>query len=158
MKSLPLILTMAAFALPAKASNEPVWKTMDDEELKGFAEAIVRSIRISPEVAFGKTGDLGKSRFRVRTYPRGDQEFLVVESSVPKDLEKEVVRSVQLKRVNDDGSVEIRWEALPGKPAPASAPIRVKDLQWLIEQKGLEKPWRHGPTDVPAEKLFRNVS
>lgn len=153
MKPLLLILTMAAFALPAKASNTPVWKTMDDEDLKTFTEIILQRTQISPEVAFGKTEDFGKSRLRVRTYPRGDQELLVVESTVAKDREKEVIRSVQLKRVKDDGSVEIRWEVLPGKPAPASAPIRVEDLQWR-----LEKPRHHGPTDVPAEKLFRSVS
>ena len=159
MKPLPLILTMTALVLPIKARETPVWKTMDNGELKAFAETIVQNIRLSPEVAFGKTGDLGKSRLRVRTYPRGDQELLVVESSIPKDSgDRELIRSIQLKRVKDDGSVELVWEVLHGKPGPVPAHIPVRDLRWIIEQKGLEAPWRNGPTDVPAEKLFRSVS
>lgn len=152
MKPLLLILTMAAFAAPAKASDTPIWKTMDDGELQEFAKIIVQSTHIAPEVAFGKTADPGQSRLRVRTYPRGEHELLLVESSLAKGLDKEVIRRVQLKRVRDDGSVELRWELLPGKPAPAQ--IRVKDLNWIIERKAP----RNGPTDFPESEYSRPAS
>lgn len=158
MKALPLALTMAAFALPAKAMETPVWKAMDNDELNAFAETIVQNTGISAELAFGKTGDLEKSRLRVRTYPRGDKELLVVESAAAENgnPEKEVIWSVQLKRVKDDGSVELLWEVLRRQPTPAPTRLpAAKGLQWDIAPQA---PGRHGPTDTPEEKLFRSVS
>lgn len=159
MKLLALILATAACALPANAEDTPLWKKMNDEELKAFAETIVQGIQISPEVAFGRSGDTGNPRLRVRTYPHGDQGLLVVESSVAKNgnVEKELIQGVQLKRVKDDGSIETLWEVLRGEPAPAPAHLRAPKVQWIIEQKASEAPSRNGPTDFPAGKLFRSA-
>ena len=150
---------MTALALPAKADT-PLWKNMDNAELQSFAKAIVRNIEISPETAFGVAGDFGDSRLRVRTYPRGNQGLLVVESSIAKDGNpaKEVIRSIQLKQVRDNGSVELLWEVLRGEPGTSPAQINAKGLRWTIELKKEKAKWRNGPTDVPPGKVFRSVS
>lgn len=154
---------MAALTLPVKAQGGHAWKRMDDQELKSYAES-VRNLAISPEAVFGKAIHSEESRLRVRTYARGDQDLLIVESSVPpKEVAKgEMIRSIQLKRLKDDGAVELVWEVIRDQPHQRPAEIRTKRLQKRLVRIPVEKnievePW-HQPTDVPANKLFRSIS
>lgn len=156
MKSLALSLILATTALPAFAENGLAWRKMDDEELKSYA-TIIQGLQIDPDSVFGESSFPGDSQLRVRTYPRGDQDLLIVESTAPKnkkgEAKRELIQSIQLKRVAQDGSVKLLWDIRHNDRS--ARPVPARQIQRVIEAMPGTRP---GPTDVPESKFLRPMS
>jgi hypothetical protein len=122
---------------------------MDDDKLRSYAEMIT-GLRIDPDLVFGKHPAPGSSQIRIRSYPRGSKDVLIVQTIVRQDgpIPQEEIHSIQLKRLHGGNTVETVWEVKP-QPRPVMTPHQIEQVR--------PEPSFDGPTDVPPEKLFRSI-
>ncbi|MEK7949535.1 hypothetical protein [Luteolibacter soli] len=123
-------LTIFSFiaALPAAPVGRETlpWQALDDTELMRFAKQL--GDRFDPEEIFGTPAMSRTDGVRVRLYPKGTDELLVVET-VPGNKESpqlEHFRAIRLKRAFEGkiagmeaGTIQTIWEiSMNPKPAP----------------------------------------
>jgi hypothetical protein len=99
---------------------------------------------------FGKHPTPGNSQIRVRSYPRGSKDVLIVQTIVRQDgpMPQEEVHSIQLKRLQGGTTLQTIWEVKP-QPRNLMTPHQIQQVR--------PAPSFDGPTDVPPEKLFRSI-
>ena len=124
-----LVIFSFITALPAASAGRETlpWQALDDTELMRFAKQL--GDRFDPEEIFGTPAMSRTDGVRVRIYPKGTRELLVVET-IPGNKESpelERFHAVRLKRAFEGkmagmeaGTIQTVWEICTNaKPAAA---------------------------------------
>ena len=125
-------------ALPAAASGRETlpWQALDDTELMRFAKQL--GDRFDPEEIFGTPAMSWNEGVRVRVYPKGTDELLVVEtvSGNKESPELERFHAVRLRKAFEGkmagmeaGTIRIVWEIRTNAKPPAAKSL----LQRLLK-------------------------
>lgn len=112
------------------------WLTMSDDSLRRFALQLGDTF--DPEATFGTPEQVRTADVRVRVYPKGNRDLLIVETiPAAKGARGEAFHAIRLKRAFEvkaagleAGTIRTVWEVCSsGSSSPAKQP-----LKWLKDQ------------------------
>ena len=136
LKCLVLLSFVVAGPMLGNSPDLLPWLTMSDDGLRRFALQL--GDRFDPETAFGAPEQVRTADIRVRIYPKGNRDLLIVET-IPsaKGSGGEIFHAIRLKRAFEvqaagleAGTIRTVWEVCStGSSSPAKQP-----LKWLKDQ------------------------